>query len=69
MHKPATKSRTNRTVAVLIGVVVCNAARRYMDAVYSPEIEAIINEEVVPALVASLGGLAMWFRQLANKAS
>lgn len=67
MHKPVTKSRTNRAVAVVVGIVVLNAARRHFGGTLDPAVETLINEEVVPAIVALGGAAAMWFRQQATK--
>lgn len=63
---PASSSKTNRTLAGLVLVLIINVARKKMGAAWSPEIEALINEALLPTLLSMIAGLAVWFRQKSN---
>ncbi len=66
--KTVTQSRTNRTVALIVGVVLTKELSKYLPADIAQQIASTLSDEVVTGIVAALGGLAMYFRQKANPA-
>ena len=66
IKKPVYRSRTNQSIAALVAVFLVNLVRHYFGLTFTPEMEAIVNEQAMPALIAGLGGLAVMFRQKAE---
>jgi len=66
IKKPLHKSRTNQSIAALIALFLVNLVRQHFGLQFSPETEVLINDQVLPALVAGLGALAVMFRQKAQ---
>ena len=64
MSKPIHKSRTNRTVAGIVGVVVARAIVAKVP--FLAPVADVLTDEVTGAIVAGLGALAVHFRQAAN---
>jgi hypothetical protein len=66
VKKPIHKSRTNQSIAALIALFLVNLVRQHFGFEFSPEVEGMINDQLIPAIMTGLGGLAMMFRQKAE---
>ncbi len=64
--KTVTKSRTNRTVAAIVAVVLTKELAKYLPPDIAAQVAAVLSDEVVGVVVTGLGGLAVYFRQAAN---
>jgi hypothetical protein len=65
-RKAIHKSRTNQTVAAIVGVVAAKALAHYLPPEIAEVVGPALTDEVVGAAVAVLGAAAVRFRQLAN---
>lgn len=66
VKKPVHKSRTNQSVAALVAIFLINLVRQHFGLSFSPEVESVISDEVLPVVITSLGALAVMFRQKAE---
>ena len=64
--KTIVQSRTNRTIALVVGVVLTKQLTKYMPADIAAQVSSVLTDEVVSAVAVVLGGAAVAFRQLAN---